>query len=292
MRSAIPGRGTARAGPVNFYYALNRVSSIAHESNGADRLLLLPLDDSVPFAVGRSAPCPPFPSGAFRGDDDALQGVQPECHQTPSEFPNGYGESPCSRSLNCTRSCAPLHCFQGTAASSSDCRLAAMPRSSSPRRDHRSLCSLPAIERFPACQPDKGGQLRVENGPNGHAQVVLANLVLNPRETVLMLEGPGQSRVVDRTVHLAQSNTLLVWMIGPLCAALTVSANGMCTIVLRSSPPTATSTRRTRRSGTSTLRSSSITGRNSPEPASAALSRPGEGLKASRPPGTRTDHPA
>ena len=42
MRSAIPGRGTARAGPVNFYYALNPVSSIAHEPNGAVRLLLFP----------------------------------------------------------------------------------------------------------------------------------------------------------------------------------------------------------------------------------------------------------
>ena len=74
---------------------------------------------------------------------------------------------------------------------------------------------LPAIERFPACQPDKGGQLRVENGPNGRARVTLAVLVLNQRETVVMLEGPGQRRVVERAVQLAASNTLLVWMIGP-----------------------------------------------------------------------------
>jgi hypothetical protein len=98
---------------------------------------------------------------------------------------------------------------------------------------------LPAIERFPACQPDKGGQLRVENGPNGHARVALAVLVLNQRETVLMLEGPGQRRVVERTVQLAQSNTLLVWMIGPPGATLAVSVTsaGACLDVAITSPP-------------------------------------------------------
>ena len=98
---------------------------------------------------------------------------------------------------------------------------------------------LPAIERFPACQPDKGGQLRVENGPNGHARVALAVLVLNQRETVLMLEGPGQRRVVERAVQLAPSNTLLVWMIGPPGAALAVSVTsaGACLDVAITSPP-------------------------------------------------------
>jgi hypothetical protein len=69
---------------------------------------------------------------------------------------------------------------------------------------------VPAIERFPACQPEKGGQLRVENGPNGRARVTLAVLVLNQRETVVMLEGPGQRRLVERAVQLTTSNTLLV----------------------------------------------------------------------------------
>ena len=98
---------------------------------------------------------------------------------------------------------------------------------------------LPAIERFPACQPDKGGQLRVENGPNGHARVALAVLVLNQRETVLMLEGPGQRRVVERAVQLAASNTLLVWMIGPPGATLAVSVTsaGACLDVAITSPP-------------------------------------------------------
>lgn len=98
---------------------------------------------------------------------------------------------------------------------------------------------LPAIERFPACQPDKGGQLRVENGPNGRARVALAVLVLNQRETVLMLEGPGQRRVVERAVQLAGSNTLLVWMIGPPGATLAVSVTSAaaCLDVAITSPP-------------------------------------------------------
>jgi hypothetical protein len=98
---------------------------------------------------------------------------------------------------------------------------------------------VPAIERFPACQPDKGGQLRVENGPSGHARVALAVLVLNQRETVLMLEGPGQRRVVERAVQLAPSNTLLVWMIGPPGATLAVSVTsaGACLDVAITSPP-------------------------------------------------------
>ena len=98
---------------------------------------------------------------------------------------------------------------------------------------------LLAIERFPACQPEKGGQLRVENGPNGHARVALAVLVLNQRETVLILEGPGQQRVVERTVQLAQSNTLLVWMIGPPGATLAVSVTsaGACLDVAITTPP-------------------------------------------------------
>ena len=85
---------------------------------------------------------------------------------------------------------------------------------------------LPAIERFPACQPEKGGQLRVENGPNGRSRVALAVLVLNQRETIVMLEAPGQRRVVERAVQLAADNTLLVWMIGPPGAALSVSVTG------------------------------------------------------------------
>ena len=97
---------------------------------------------------------------------------------------------------------------------------------------------VPAIERFPACQPERGGQLRVENGPNGHARVTLAVLVLNQRETVLVLEGPGQRRVVERAVQLAASNTLLVWMIGPPGAALAVSVTsaGACLDVAITSP--------------------------------------------------------
>jgi hypothetical protein len=98
---------------------------------------------------------------------------------------------------------------------------------------------LPAIERFPACQPEKGGQLRVENGPNGRARVTLAVLVLNQRETVVMVEGPGQHRVVERAVQLAGSNALLVWMIGPPGATLAVSVTsvGACLDVAITSPP-------------------------------------------------------
>jgi hypothetical protein len=96
---------------------------------------------------------------------------------------------------------------------------------------------LPAIERFPACQPGMGGQLRVENGPNGQTRVTLAVLVLNQRETVVMLE--GQPRVVERAVRLAASNTLLVWMIGPPGATLAVSVTsaGACLDVAITSPP-------------------------------------------------------
>jgi hypothetical protein len=98
---------------------------------------------------------------------------------------------------------------------------------------------LPAIERFPACQPAKGGQLRVENGPSGRGRVTLAVVVLNQRETVVMLEGPGQRRVVERAVQLAASNVLLVWMIGPPGATLAVSVTsaGACLDVAITSPP-------------------------------------------------------
>lgn len=97
---------------------------------------------------------------------------------------------------------------------------------------------LPAIERFPACQPERGGQLRVENGPGGRPRVSLAVLVLNQRETVLMLEGPGQPRVRERPVQLGISNTLLVWMIGPPGATLAVSVTsvGACLDVAITSP--------------------------------------------------------
>ncbi len=98
---------------------------------------------------------------------------------------------------------------------------------------------LPAIERFPACQPEKGGQLRVENGPNGRPRVALAVVVLNQRETIVMLEAPGQRRVVEQSVRLAGDNTLLVWMIGPPGAALGVSVTsaGACLDVAIASPP-------------------------------------------------------
>ena len=91
---------------------------------------------------------------------------------------------------------------------------------------------------FPPASPSKGGRLRVENGPNGRARVSLAVLVLNQRETVLMLEGPGQRRVVERAVQLGASNTLLVWMIGPPGATLAVSVTsaGACLDVAITSP--------------------------------------------------------
>lgn len=97
---------------------------------------------------------------------------------------------------------------------------------------------LPAIERFPACQPEKGGQLRVENGPNGRGRVTLAVVVLNQRETVVMLEAPGQRRAVEQAVRLAADNTLLVWMIGPPGAALGVSVTsaGACLDVAITTP--------------------------------------------------------
>jgi hypothetical protein len=97
---------------------------------------------------------------------------------------------------------------------------------------------LPAIERFPACQPEKGGQLHVENGPRGQPRASLAVVVLNQRETVVLLEAPGQRRVVDRSVPLAASNTLLVWMIGPPNATLGVSVTsaGACLDVATTSP--------------------------------------------------------
>jgi hypothetical protein len=97
---------------------------------------------------------------------------------------------------------------------------------------------LPAIERFPACQPAKGGQLRVENGPNGRARVALAVIVLNQGDALVMAEGPGQRRLVERAVSLAASNTLLVWMIGPPGATLSVSvtSTGACLDVAITSP--------------------------------------------------------
>ncbi len=97
---------------------------------------------------------------------------------------------------------------------------------------------LPAIERFPACQPDAGGQMRIESGPGGRGRVTMAVVVLNQRETVVMLEAPGQPRVRQRPVQLAASNTLLVWMIGPPGAALGVSITsaGSCFEVAITSP--------------------------------------------------------
>jgi hypothetical protein len=97
---------------------------------------------------------------------------------------------------------------------------------------------LPAIERFPACEPERGGQLRVENGPGGRPRVTLAVLVLNQRETVLMLEGPGQPLVRKRPVQLGANNTMLVWMIGPPGATLAVSVTsaGACLDVAITSP--------------------------------------------------------
>ena len=105
-------------------------------------------------------------------------------------------------------------------------------------RDKPSL-PLPAIERFPACQPEKGGQLRVENGPNGRGPAAVAVVVLNQRETVVMLEAPGQRRVVEQAVRLTTDNTLLVWMIGPPGAALSVSVTsaGACLDVAITTPP-------------------------------------------------------
>ena len=98
---------------------------------------------------------------------------------------------------------------------------------------------LPAIERFPACQPERGGQLRVENGPNGRPPVLMAVVVLNQRETVVMLEGPGQRRLVERAVQLLAANTLLVWLIGPPGATLAVGVTsaGACLDVAITSPP-------------------------------------------------------
>ena len=97
---------------------------------------------------------------------------------------------------------------------------------------------LPAIERFPACQPDAGGQMRIENGPSGRGRVTMAVVVLNQRETVVILEAPGQPRVRQRPVQLAASNTLLVWMIGPPGTALGVSITsaGSCLEVAITSP--------------------------------------------------------
>jgi hypothetical protein len=107
-------------------------------------------------------------------------------------------------------------------------------------RDYVVKPALPllAIERFPACQPEKGGQLRVENGPGGLARAALAVVVLNQRETVVTLEGLAQRRVVERPVQLVASNTLLVWMIGPPGATLRVAVTsaGSCLDVAITSP--------------------------------------------------------
>ena len=96
---------------------------------------------------------------------------------------------------------------------------------------------LPRSGGFPACQPERGGQLGwkvVQTVMPGHA----GRLVLNQRETVLVLEGPSQRRVVERAVQLAASNTLLVWMIGPPGATLAVSVTsaGACLDVAITSP--------------------------------------------------------
>jgi hypothetical protein len=98
---------------------------------------------------------------------------------------------------------------------------------------------LPVIERFPACRPEEGGQLRVENGPGGRPQASLAVVVLNRRDTILMVEGAGQPRVRERAVPLAADNALLVWMIGPRGAtlAVTVTGAGACLEVAITSPP-------------------------------------------------------
>jgi hypothetical protein len=80
-----------------------------------------------------------------------------------------------------------------------------------------------AAERFPACRPDGGGRLRVENGPDGHPAATLAVVALNRREALVMLGGPGQPPVRERPVALEADNTLLVWFIGPNGATLRVS---------------------------------------------------------------------
>jgi hypothetical protein len=98
---------------------------------------------------------------------------------------------------------------------------------------------LPAIERFAACRPEQGGQLRVENGPAGRPRVTLAVVVLNQRDTIVLGEAVGHRSVVDRAVPLAGSNTLLVWMIGPpgSALALTVTSAGACLDVAITDPP-------------------------------------------------------
>ena len=81
--------------------------------------------------------------------------------------------------------------------------------------------------------------MRIESGPAGRGRVTMAVVVLNQRETVVMLEAPGQPRVRERPVQLAATNTLLVWMIGPPGAALAVSvaSAGACLEVAITTPP-------------------------------------------------------
>ena len=62
-------------------------------SNSAVRLLLFPLDDSVPLAAGRSAPCLPFPSAPPVSTATRSKRCNRNATEPPSEFPNGYGES-------------------------------------------------------------------------------------------------------------------------------------------------------------------------------------------------------
>ena len=79
------------------------------------------------------------------------------------------------------------------------------------------------VERFPACRPEVGAKLRVENGPSGRPRAAMAVLALNQREVMLLVDGPLQSPVRERAVTLQADNTLLVWWLGPAGAALRVS---------------------------------------------------------------------
>lgn len=80
-----------------------------------------------------------------------------------------------------------------------------------------------AIEAFPACRPETGGQLRVENGPDGRPPALLAVIAVNRREALVLVGGAGQPRVRERAVALEADNTLLVWFTGPGGATIRVT---------------------------------------------------------------------